>query len=137
MNNNNTGGSSIDNIHGDVVGGSITGTGHNIGKYVAEHINVYEGVKPDSTHNNIIQKPSAFRGEKRIFIGRQNYIDQIKENFAKSNDPISIIGLGGMGKSTLAFKAIHQCEDMFDVIIPIYFSVIGSVLNSYIQLQRV
>ena len=26
-----------------------------------------------------------------------------------------------MGKSSLAFKALHDCEDMFEIIIPIYF----------------
>lgn len=26
-----------------------------------------------------------------------------------------------MGKSSLAFKAMHECEDMFEIVIPIYF----------------
>lgn len=78
-------------------------------------------------------KPSTFRGEKRIFIGRQNYIDQIKEYFRVSNAPISIIGLGGIGKTALAFKVIHQCEDMFDLIIPVYFTEIGVALNLFLS----
>ena len=77
-------------------------------------------------------KPKTFYGEKRIFIGRQAYIDKIKEYFANSNDPIAVIGLGGIGKSTLVFKAIHQCEEIFDSIIPLYFSIIGVSFDSFL-----
>ncbi|MDF2736270.1 MAG: ATPase-like [Nitrososphaeraceae archaeon] len=70
-------------------------------------------------------KPNTFYGEKRIFVGREKYIDKIKEYFNNSNDPIAVTGLGGIGKSSLVFKAIHKCEAIFDLIIPIYFSTIG------------
>jgi len=63
-----------------------------------------------------------FRGEKRIFVDREEYIhNTIKENL-KPGSRVSIIGPGGSGKSQLAFKAIHQYEKegIFDVVIPIY-----------------
>ncbi|MGB8035436.1 MAG: hypothetical protein WCF03_16610, partial [Nitrososphaeraceae archaeon] len=90
------------------------------------------------THQATIQltytkKPVTFHGEKPIFIGRQNYIDKIKEYFRISNYPISLISIGGMGKSALAFKAIHQCEEMFDLIIPIYFAELGVSLDSFVS----
>src|SRR5687768_6625728 len=67
-------------------------------------------------------KPSRFHGEStKIFVGRKQDIDTIKNYFIESNDPVSITGEGGIGKSELAYKAIHKCEDMFDLIIPIYF----------------
>jgi tetratricopeptide (TPR) repeat protein len=67
-------------------------------------------------------KPSIFRAESPIFVGRQQDIAKMKQYLtAESNAPVSITGEGGIGKSALAFKAIHECEDMFDVIIPVYF----------------
>jgi tetratricopeptide (TPR) repeat protein len=92
--------------------------------------------KPLSTQQAIISyhpKPKTFHGEKPIFVGRQNYIEQIKEYFRTSNDPITIFGMGGMGKSSLAFEAIHQSEDVFDLIIPIYFAEQGISLNSFLS----
>src|SRR5215208_3887342 len=65
-------------------------------------------------------KPITFRGESNIFVGRKEYITKIKQYLMESSTPVSIVGEGGMGKSALAFKAIHEFEDMFDVIIPIY-----------------
>jgi tetratricopeptide (TPR) repeat protein len=70
-------------------------------------------------------KPSVFRGEStKIFVGRKQDIDTIKNYFAGSNLPVSITGEGGIGKSELAYKAMHECKDMFDLIIPVYFESI-------------
>ena len=49
-------------------------------------------------------------------------LETIRNYFAESNLPVSITGEGGIGKSELAYKAMHKCEDMFDFIIPIYFA---------------
>src|SRR5829696_2538836 len=77
-------------------------------------------------------KPSIFRGESPIFVGRQEDINKIKQYFTESkNIPVSIIGEEGLGKSALAFKAIHECEDMFDVIIPVYFESVLT-FNSFL-----
>jgi tetratricopeptide (TPR) repeat protein len=65
-------------------------------------------------------KPSTFRGESKIFVGREQDIDTIRNYFEESNLPVSITGEGGIGKSELAYKAMRKCEDMFDLIIPIY-----------------
>jgi tetratricopeptide (TPR) repeat protein len=75
------------------------------------------------------EKPSTFRGEQSIFIGRQTCIEIIKQKLKESNAPISIIGSGGIGKSALAFKAIHQCEVMFDLIIPIYLQSVMTITS--------
>src|SRR5215204_188248 len=66
-------------------------------------------------------KPSVFRGESPIFVGRQEDINKIKQYLTESNAPVAIIGEEGLGKTALAFKTIHECEDMFDVITPFYF----------------
>ena len=79
--------------------------------------------KRQATHTEIKRppKPSIFRGEStKIFVGRKQDIDTIRNYFAESNLPVSITGEGGIGKSELAYKAMHKCEDMFDLIIPIY-----------------
>jgi hypothetical protein len=72
------------------------------------------------------KKQKSYRDEKSYFYGRKEYIEKIRKCFEESinnnnNSPISIAGEGGIGKSALAYKAIHNCEDIFDVIIPIYF----------------
>ena len=67
-------------------------------------------------------KPSIFRGEStKIFVGRKQDIEIIRNYFVESNFPVSITGEGGIGKSELAYKAMHKCEDMFDLVIPVYF----------------
>jgi hypothetical protein len=74
-------------------------------------------------------KPSVFRGEStKLFVGRKQDINTIRKYFKESNLPVSITGEGGIGKSELAYKAIHKCEDMFDLIIPVYF-VSGSAMT--------
>ena len=66
-------------------------------------------------------KPARFRGERGIFVGRKAQIDEIAKCFSESNEPVSIIGEGGSGKSALAFEAIHRIETTFDLIIDNYF----------------
>ncbi len=74
------------------------------------------------------KKPGKYRDEKNYFFGRKEYIKEIRKYFQgfidkKNNNinfPLTIVGEGGIGKSAFAYKAIHECEDMFDVVIPIY-----------------
>lgn len=76
-----------------------------------------------------VKKPIYFRGESKTFVGRQEEIIKIKDLLTKANAPISIIGEPGIGKSELAYKSIHSCEDIFDYIIPIYFETGLSFTN--------
>jgi tetratricopeptide (TPR) repeat protein len=63
-----------------------------------------------------------FRGEKKIFVDREEYIHNTIREYLKLSSRVSIIGPGGSGKSQLAFKAIHEYEKegTFDLVIPIY-----------------
>jgi tetratricopeptide (TPR) repeat protein len=63
-----------------------------------------------------------FRGEKRIFVDREEYIHKTIKEYLKPSSRVSIIGPGGSGKSQLAFKAIHEYEKagLFNLVIPIY-----------------
>jgi tetratricopeptide (TPR) repeat protein len=67
--------------------------------------------------------PNAFRGEKTIFIGRENEIKDIVRHLSELHTPLSIVGIGGMGKTATTFKALHQLEnkDLVDIVIDIYF----------------
>ncbi len=71
------------------------------------------------------KKGIVFTGEKTVFVGRGDYIEKrIKEGIITPGSRVSIVGPGGSGKSQLAFKAIHQYyekENIFDIVIPIYF----------------
>lgn len=69
---------------------------------------------------SVARKPQVFLGERPFFVGRKSEISSIGQ-LLETKKPISIVGEGGLGKSSLAFKAIHQMEDLFDLIIPIYF----------------
>jgi predicted AAA+ superfamily ATPase len=65
-----------------------------------------------------------FKGEKTFFVGREEYINKIREEIKIPSSRVCIVGPGGSGKSQLAFKAIHQYEKegLFDLVIPVYFS---------------
>jgi tetratricopeptide (TPR) repeat protein len=66
--------------------------------------------------------PKVFRGEKTIFVGREKEINEIAEHLKEFHTPLSIVGAGGIGKSAVAFKIIHQIENknIFDIVIDIY-----------------
>jgi tetratricopeptide (TPR) repeat protein len=67
-----------------------------------------------------------FLGEKRLFVGREDYIDKkIKDLLKEPGSRVSVIGPGGSGKSQLAFKALHEYyenDKFIDLVIPVYFS---------------
>ena len=84
--------------------------------------NIQERIPKSINFKTKIKKPTTFRGEKSSFFGRKNYLKDLQNLFTKPNKAITISGMGGIGKSSLAFKTIHECEDLFDVIIPVYFT---------------
>jgi tetratricopeptide (TPR) repeat protein len=101
----------------------------------------HQNLEEDEVHDNssrmlaaaakgveqVQKKVISFAGEKSIFVGRRDYIDnKIKESLITPGSRVSIVGPGGSGKSQLAFKAIHQYyekEGIFDIVIPIYFDL--------------
>ena len=65
-----------------------------------------------------------FREEnKKIFVGREKYINKIIKEKLTPGSTVSIIGPGGSGKTQLAFKAIKEYvkEKIFDFVCPLYF----------------
>jgi hypothetical protein len=81
-------------------------------------------------------KPSRFRGETNIFVGRQEDIAKVKQYVTELNAPIAIVGEGGLGKSALAYKTMHECEDVFDVIIPVYFESLLTYNSFLLELAK-
>jgi tetratricopeptide (TPR) repeat protein len=71
-------------------------------------------------------KDLFFKDEHKFFVGRKKYIDKlIYEAIKTPNSCVSIIGIGGSGKTQLAYQAMrkYESEKLFDVIIPVYFDV--------------
>jgi predicted hydrocarbon binding protein len=74
----------------------------------------------------------------KIFVGRQQDIIKIKQYLTaeSKNAPIAIVGEGGIGKTTLAFKAMHGCQDMFDIIIPVYFESVLAFKSFLLEMAK-
>jgi hypothetical protein len=64
-------------------------------------------------------KPKLFDNEKTIFCGREQELSELIELLSSEKQSITLVGEGGIGKSALAFKAIHRCENKFDCIIQV------------------
>ena len=62
-------------------------------------------------------KPRIFNNEKTIFLGREQELNELRQLLSCDAHIISLVGEGGIGKSALAFSAIHQCEERFDFVI--------------------
>jgi tetratricopeptide (TPR) repeat protein len=73
------------------------------------------------TPSRLVYAPKVFKGEKTIFVGREKQIQELRRLMTKSESPISLVGEGGIWKTSLAFKSINSCPDTFDCIIDIYF----------------
>ena len=111
------------------MGVGVSGNRNTITKIIAENVFINQSVNGEES-NEAVTSPEvrsiSFRGEESVFVGRQEYIDKIRDYLTTpgSRRLVSIIGPGGSGKSQLAFKAIHQYYEkdrIFDVVIPIYF----------------
>jgi hypothetical protein len=68
------------------------------------------GIVTSETEPVKLKVSPPFRGEKKIFVDRQEYINNKIKEYLKASSRVSIIGPGGSGKSQLAFKAIHEYE---------------------------
>lgn len=66
------------------------------------------------------EKPKYFKGTSTYFIGRINEKQDLT-SYLKNNNNTSIVGEGGLGKTSLAIEIIHSIEKDFELIIPFYF----------------
>jgi tetratricopeptide (TPR) repeat protein len=82
------------------------------------------------------QRPQVFKGQKTIFVerkdGRKKQIRELKRIMRKGSGPISLVGEGGIGKSSLAFRLINYCRHLYNYIIPIYLEQ-GASFESFIS----
>ena len=79
--------------------------------------------------------------KRKIFVGREEYINKIIKGKTLPSSIVSLIGPGGSGKTQLAFKAMRKYvedEKLFDMVIPIYFSRGSPPLSllSFLKLQK-
>lgn len=84
-------------------------------------LELYVAKNADNKSQLIRNKPAKFRGERPIWVGRKAYVESIGNLLKETTEPISIIGEGGIGKTSLAFRIMHEFSKHFDVVIPVYF----------------
>ena len=66
-------------------------------------------IKENSKGTEIKSKDLFFKDEHKFFVGRKEYIDKIIfEAIIKPSSCVSIIGIGGSGKTQLAYQAMRK-----------------------------
>jgi len=70
----------------------------------------------ETSHDKAINTKSTISHTKN-FVGRQFFIDKIKTMMEESNEPISIVGGAGLGKSKLAYEVIARYQSKYDKVI--------------------
>jgi hypothetical protein len=91
-------------------------------------------INETSKETGIEIKKLNFTGEKRFFIGRDDYVDsKIKNALIEPGSRVSLAGPGGSGKSQLAFKALHQYHEkdkIIDLVVPVYLDTYSSEVKT-------
>ena len=91
---------------------------------VYQKLTITKSSQPEYTES-MDEIPIIFKGEKKVFVGRDEYIDNtIKQKIQLAGSIVSLVGPGGSGKTQLAYKAMRQYveeEKLFDIVITIYF----------------
>lgn len=69
--------------------------------------------------NTLPIRPRSYIGERSLFLGRNSEIKKLTELITTRVKVISVVGEGGIGKTSVSVKTIKQLEDLFEIIIPI------------------
>jgi tetratricopeptide (TPR) repeat protein len=72
-----------------------------------------------SVQDNLPIKPSSYLGERSLFLGRNLEIGELSDQITSGDKVVSVIGEGGIGKSSLSIKVVRKVENLFDIIIPV------------------
>lgn len=70
---------------------------------------------------NLPSKPKYHQGSTKFFVGREKEIEDLTSLIKKENKILSIIGEGGLGKTSFAVRTIRANEKKFELVIPLYF----------------
>ena len=108
----------IPNTQGDVFGVGVEGEGHIIIKNL--YLNHDENHLYWKENPNSKCKSSIAVGQNTIFVGRSYEIKEIGDLLKSEDAIVSICGMGGLGKTSLALQTISKYSDLFDCIIDIY-----------------
>lgn len=95
---------------------------------IADHLLNLLKKQPQILFKNV---KSSYPTEDILFVGRNFEIMQLSDLLNRKKI-VSIVGIGGNGKTNLAHIILHLAEKKFDIIIPIYLEK-GISFNSFLK----
>lgn len=88
-------------------------------------------VTNNSNVKSFEHNPTIYLKEHSVFVGREEEIESVSQSI-KQNKIVSIVGPGGIGKTTIAIKALQRIRDDFSIIPiileePIYHNILKEI----------
>jgi tetratricopeptide (TPR) repeat protein len=86
------------------------------------------------TPNIAKYKPTSFPKETEL-VGKQYELENLKKEL-ENGESICLAGIGGIGKTAIAYKLIHLVKDKFTNIIPVYLNPTSNLIEFVLPFQR-
>jgi ATP-dependent Clp protease ATP-binding subunit ClpA len=68
---------------------------------------------------NLPIRPTILPGERSLFVGRRAEIAELSQLISNGIKTLSLVGEGGIGKTSVSIKLVRHIENSYDITIPI------------------